>query len=79
MRYVYLALLIVLTSLVFLFKIQNLESVTVSFYSLSLTLPLSILILLVYVLGMLTGGFVVSHLRTWIQGASKRSKQVKFR
>lgn len=69
MRYLYLALLIGLTAVVFLFQFQNLEATTVSFLSASLTLPLSVLLVCVYVLGMFTGGVLLSLVRSWMQGA----------
>lgn len=69
MRYVYIALIVVLTAAVLLFKFQNLEQVTVSLLGASATLPVSVLVLLVYVLGMLTGGFVLALLRTSVRGA----------
>ena len=71
MRYVYIALIVVLTAIVLLFKVQNLEQVTVSILSARVTMPVSVLLLLTYVLGMLTGGFVVSLVRTWVRGARR--------
>jgi uncharacterized integral membrane protein len=52
-----------------LFKFQNLDGVTVSLFSASFTLPVSILVFLVYVLGMLTGGSLLALLRTWFHRA----------
>lgn len=72
MRYVYLGLLLGLAAVVFTFKFQNLESVTVNFMSASLTLPLSVLLLAVYVLGMLTGGVLLSLIRSWVHGATTK-------
>lgn len=72
-RYVYIALIVILTGVVVMFKFQNLESATVSLFSMSITLPLSVLVLLIYVLGMLTGGFVLGLLRSWAHGATRRS------
>ena len=54
-RYVYIALIVVLTASVLLFKLQNLEQVTVRLLSPSFTLPVSVLLVLIYVLEMLTG------------------------
>jgi uncharacterized integral membrane protein len=71
MRYVYVALIVVLTAIVLLFKFQNLETVTVSLLASSFTLPVSVLVLLVYALGMLTGGFVLAFFRTLARGASR--------
>ena len=69
MRYVYIALIVALAMLVGLFKFQNLDSVTVSLLSANLTLPVSVLVLLVYVLGMLTGSLVFALLRNLARGA----------
>jgi phosphate:Na+ symporter len=71
-RYLYIALIVVLTAIVLLFKFQNLERVTVSFLSASVTLPLSVLVLLVYVLGMFTGGSFVALVRSLIRGATQK-------
>lgn len=68
MKHVYLSLLLAMTAVVFLFKFQNLDTVTVQFLSASLTLPLSLLLLAVYVLGMLTGGMLLSMVRSWVRG-----------
>ena len=73
MRYVYMALIAILAGVIILFKIQNLESVSVSLFSASVTLPVSVLVLLIYVLGMLTGGFLLALLRSWVHGATRRS------
>ena len=64
------ALIVVFTAIVVLFKFQNLEPV--SLFSSSITLPVSVLVLLIYLLGMLTGGFVLALLRSWVRGASQR-------
>jgi uncharacterized integral membrane protein len=72
MRYVYIALVVLVTAAVVLFKIQNLDTVTVSFLTMSLTMPVSVTIILVYVLGMVSGGALLSVLRLWFQGATRR-------
>jgi uncharacterized integral membrane protein len=43
-RYVYAALIILITAMVLLFKIQNLSLVTISLLNMSLTLPALLLI-----------------------------------
>jgi putative membrane protein len=72
MRYFYIALIIVITTVVLLFKIQNLSLVTVSLLNMSLTLPASLLIVGVYVLGMFTGSALWSLLRGWLQTAMRK-------
>ncbi len=69
MRYLYIGLIVLFTAVVLLFKFQNLETATVSLLSASITLPLSILVIAIYVLGMLTGGCLLALLRTWISRA----------
>jgi lipopolysaccharide assembly protein A len=71
-RYLYIALIVIFTALVILFKFQNLETATVSLFSMSVTLPVSLLVFAIYVLGMFTGGFMLSLLRSWARGAVRR-------
>jgi putative membrane protein len=71
MRYVYIGLIVVFAGIALLFKVQNFQTATVSLFSASLTLPVSVLVFLVYVLGMLTGGCLLALLRTWIHRATR--------
>jgi putative membrane protein len=74
MRYLYMVLVAAFTVLVVVFMGQNLQSATVSLFSWSVTLPVSIVALLCYGLGMLTGGFLLACLRSWIRGATPGSR-----
>ena len=71
MRYLYIVLIVAFTALVLLFKLQNLDTVTVSLFSASITLPTSTMVLVIYVLGMLTGGCLWSLLKSWVRGAKQ--------
>ena len=71
MRNVYMTLVTLVTAAVLIFTVQNLASVTVAFLSMQATLPLALLVVLAYVLGMSTGGFVVTLVRQWIQRAKR--------
>lgn len=73
MRYVYILMIVVVTVLVLLFKIQNLTAVTVSLFGASMTMPVSLLIIAVYILGMFTGSAVFGLLRTWAKGAMQKA------
>jgi uncharacterized integral membrane protein len=66
LRYLYVGLIVVFTAFVALFTIQNLPTVTISLLFSSMTLPLSVLVIVIYILGMLTGGSVLALLRTGI-------------
>jgi uncharacterized integral membrane protein len=70
MKILYVACVVVFAAIVLLFKVQNLETVTVSFLGASMTMAVSVLILIVYGLGMLTGGFLLAVLRAWVRGAT---------
>ena len=59
MRYVYMALIVVLAGIVILFKVQNFDSATVTLFSMNFTMPVSVLVFAIYVLGMFTGGFML--------------------
>jgi uncharacterized integral membrane protein len=63
MRYLSATLIALFTVAVVWFVGQNLESVTVSFLSIRLTLRLGLLVIGVYVLGMFTGSMLWSLLR----------------
>ena len=72
MRYVYAGLILVVTAVVLMFNFQNLTSVTVSLFNMSLTLPASLLVIGVYILGMLSGSALWSLLRGWVHGATRK-------
>lgn len=72
MRYVYAGLIIVVTAVVLMFNFQNLTSVTVSLFSMSLTMPASLLVISVYILGMVSGSALFSLLRGWLHGATRK-------
>jgi uncharacterized integral membrane protein len=65
MRWLYIALIALFTAVVLLFKVQNVDTVTVSLFTFSMTLPLALLIVGVYLLGMLTGSFLWQLLAGW--------------
>jgi lipopolysaccharide assembly protein A len=71
MRYAYIALAVLITAAVLLFKFQNLSAVTVTLLSMNLTLPVSVFTVLVYVLGMMTGGALMGFMRTVYRGATQ--------
>jgi uncharacterized integral membrane protein len=74
MRYVYILLIVVVTAVVLLFKIQNFEAVTVSFFGAGITMPTSLLIIVVYALGMVSGSALLGLLRGWVKGAMRQGE-----
>lgn len=71
MQKLYVTLVILLTTLALVFVFQNTETVTVRFLTAGISLPRSLMLVVVYVLGMFTGGFVMNLMRTWMRGARK--------
>ncbi|WP_019568646.1 lipopolysaccharide assembly protein LapA domain-containing protein [Thioalkalivibrio sp. ALMg13-2] len=71
MRYLYTLLIIVFVAVVAIFAIQNLRLVTLNFLTLYVTLPLALLIVGIYLLGLISGGALFALLKRWIRGASR--------
>ncbi len=63
MRWMHLAIIIALAAATLVFALQNLQTVTVAFLGLRITAPLAILIAVIYLLGMATGGSVWALMR----------------
>ena len=74
MRYVYMLLIVLAVGILLLFKIQNLTAVSVSFLGADITMSVSLMIFVVYVLGMLTGSSVFGLLRSWARGAMQKQR-----
>jgi putative membrane protein len=71
MRWFHLSVIAILAAATLVFAIQNLQSVTVSFLNFQLSAPLAMLIAVVYVLGMATGGSLWAFFR-WVLEGSRR-------
>jgi len=71
MRIVYLVLIVGLAAVTLLFAVQNLQTITVVFFSWSVTLPIALVIIGAYALGMATGGSLLAFLRWTLQRAKK--------
>ena len=72
MRFIYLVLLILFAGVTVLFALQNLQTITVSFLSWSVTLPIAAVVIGAYALGMASGGSVLAFLR-WTLRRSKKT------
>lgn len=69
MRWVHTVVVVVLIAVTLIFAIQNFHSVTVSFLNLKMSAPVAVLVALVYLLGMITGGSALSLIRWAIENA----------
>jgi lipopolysaccharide assembly protein A len=70
-RWFYLAIVIVFVAALIIFVFQNNASVDVSFLALGTTLPLAVLVFVVYVLGALSGGSLYALLRRSVAGSRR--------
>lgn len=69
MRWVHVAIIVLFAGATLIFAVQNLQSVTMSFLGLSLRLPMALMAIIIYLLGMATGGSLWSLLRRSFAGA----------
>jgi uncharacterized integral membrane protein len=67
-RSVYLLIIIVFALATLIFAVQNLDTVTVSFLSMRVAAPLALLVLIIYVLGAVTGSSLLALLRRSYRG-----------
>lgn len=73
MRWLHGTVIVILIAATVVFAIQNLQSVTVSFLNLMIAAPLALLVVLIYLLGMVTGGSAWTLIRWAIDGSKKPS------
>ena len=72
MRWIYLAVIILIAAAAIIFALQNFEIVTMSFLGFNARVPLAVLVGVVYILGAATGGSLFALLRRSYEG-SRRS------
>jgi len=72
MRWIYLAVIIVIAAAAIIFALQNFEIVTMSFLGFNARVPLALLVAVAYLLGTATGGSLFALLRRSYEG-SRRS------
>jgi lipopolysaccharide assembly protein A len=70
-RWIYLAIVVVFVAALIIFVLQNTQSVGISFLALGVTLPLAVLVFVVYVLGALSGGSLYALLRRSFAGSRR--------
>jgi putative membrane protein len=73
MRWLYFAVILLFAAAVIIFAAQNRDVTTVSFLRTSIQMTLGLLILVVYLLGTVTGGGLLALMRKSVQGALKRA------
>jgi lipopolysaccharide assembly protein A len=69
MRWVHMVVIIVFVVAIIVFAWQNFQMTTVSFFGFSVRAPLALLAVIIYVVGMVTGGSLWAMLRRSFSGA----------
>ena len=75
MRWVYLVLLVVIVTIIVVFVAQNRENETVLFFNQRITAPLCLFFVVVYFLGMWSGGTVVGFVKRAYHRATEEQKR----
>ena len=71
MRWVNLIIIGLFVAAILIFVAQNFDTVTMTFLGFSARAPLALLAVIIYLLGMVTGGSLWSLLRRSLQGARR--------
>jgi uncharacterized integral membrane protein len=69
MRWFHMTVIALFAAAILVFAIQNLQIVTMSFLGFSARVPLALLVVIIYVLGMATGGSLWALLRKSLRGS----------
>jgi uncharacterized integral membrane protein len=69
MRWLHFIVVVLFALATAIFALQNLQTVTLAFLGFSVGAPLALLVVIVYVLGMVTGGSLFALLRRSIAGS----------
>ena len=75
MRVIHMTCLVLFIGAIAIFCVQNLETITVKYLGWSVTVPLPLLVFLIYLLGMLSGGAVLSFMRRSIHRVTDEKKK----
>jgi uncharacterized integral membrane protein len=72
MRWFHVGVIALIAVVIVIFAVQNLQIVTMAFLGFSATVPMALLVVVVYLLGMATGGSLRAAFRWLIEGARGR-------
>ena len=72
MRWIHLSVIFLFVTAVIVFAIQNFQIVTMTFLGFSASVPLALLIAVIYLLGTATGGSLIAVLRRSFHGSRMR-------
>jgi putative membrane protein len=71
MRWIHLTVIALFAVATLVFAMQNLQTVTMAFLGFSVRLPLALQAVVIYLLGMVTGGSLLALLRRSLEGSRR--------
>ena len=71
MRWIHLTVIVLFAVVTLVFALQNLQTVTIAFLGFSVSMPLALQAIVIYLLGMATGGSLWSLLRRSLEGSRR--------
>lgn len=74
MRVLLLSVLIVFVSAIAAFCVQNLTPIEVSFLGIAITAPIAVFVLGTFMLGMASGGAIISFFRVTVHRVTEKDK-----
>jgi putative membrane protein len=72
MRWIHLIVIALFVAATIVFSVQNFQVVTMSFLGFSVRAPLALMVGIIYLLGMATGGSLLAVLRRSLEGSRRR-------
>jgi uncharacterized integral membrane protein len=72
MRWIHLTAIALFVAATLVFSVQNFQIVTMSFLGFSARAPLALMVGIIYLLGMATGGSLLTLLRRSFEGSRRR-------
>jgi uncharacterized integral membrane protein len=72
MRWLYLTIVCLLGAATLVFAFENMEIVSVDFLWLSMRLPLALLVVVIYIVGTVTGSSLWAFTRRLVRGARRK-------
>ena len=75
MRWIHLTVIVLLAVATLVFAVQNLQTVTIAFLGFSVSLPLALQAIVIYLLGMATGGSLLALLRRSLEGSRRTASK----
>ena len=76
MRSVHIGVIVAFAAVVLIFALQNLERVTMSFLGFRISAPLAVVAVVLYLLGMATGGSVWALIRWAVAGPNGNIRMI---